>query len=149
MGATKSKINILFVCMHNSARSQMAEAFLKNMADQLVFGVSSAGLEPGRLNPLAVESMKRIGIDISKNKTKSVSSLLNKRYDLMVFVCSESQGQSCPVIPYKVDKIYWDIEDPSTLPGTDKGLAKKIDKIRDKIKLKVLGLLNEIDSHKD
>jgi len=148
-GATKSKINILFVCIHNSARSQMAEAFLKNMGDQLLFGVSSAGLEPGKLNPLAVESMKRIGIDISKNNTKSVSSLLNKPYDLMVFVCSESQGQSCPVVPYKVDKIYWDIEDPSTLAGTGKGLAKKIDKIRDKIKLKVLGLLNEIDSHKD
>lgn len=148
-GTTKNKINILFVCIHNSARSQMAEAFLKNMGDESIFSVSSAGIEPGRLNPLAVESMKRIGIDISKNQTKSVSSLLNKRYDLMVFVCSESQGQSCPVVPYKVDKIYWDIEDPSTLTGTGKGLAKKIDKIRDEIKLKALDLIRNMSNNKN
>ena len=67
----------------------------------------------------------------------------------MVFVCSESQGQSCPVVPYKVDKIYWDIEDPSTLTGTGKGLAKKIDKIRDEIKLKALDLIRNMSNNKN
>ena len=140
----KKKINVLFVCIHNSARSQMAEAFLKQLADESAFNVESAGIESGELNPLVVESMKRIGIDISKNKTKTVSSILKKKtkFNLIVFVCSESQGQSCPIIPYKTDKIYWNIKDPSALLGTSSALAKEIDSIRNQIKSKVLELIH-------
>ena len=140
----KKKFNVLFVCIHNSARSQMAEAFLKQLADESAFNVESAGIESGELNPLVVESMKRIGIDISNNKTKSVSSMLKKKtkFDLIIFVCSESQGQSCPTIPYEADKIYWDIKDPSTLVGTDKEKDKEVDNIRDEIEKKVIELIH-------
>ena len=69
-----NKIRVLFVCVHNSARSQMAEAFLNTLAGD-TFSASSAGLNPGTLNPLAVEAMKEVGIDISRNKTKSVFDL--------------------------------------------------------------------------
>ena len=107
----KNKKSVLFVCIHNSARSQMAEAFLKTLSKD--FFVNSAGISPGKLNPLVVKSMMEIGIDISNNKTKSVESVLKKKqkYDYFIFVCSESQGQECPYIPYKTKKIYWDIND--------------------------------------
>ena len=85
-----NKKKVLFVCIHNSARSQMAEAFLKQMAgDRLE--VESAGLEPGKLNPIVVEAMKEVGIDISQNKTKSVFDFYKqgKKYDYVITVCDE------------------------------------------------------------
>ena len=89
---------VLFVCAHNSARSQMAEALLKHMAGDR-FEVESAGLEPGKLNPLAIGVMQEIGIDISQNKTKSAFDFYKqgKRYDYVITVCDESKAQKCPV----------------------------------------------------
>tara|TARA_B110000014_G_C20013284_1_gene525428 strand:- start:178 stop:636 length:459 start_codon:yes stop_codon:yes gene_type:complete len=138
MSELKIKIkSVLFVCIHNSSRSQMAEAFLKDLSNN--FKVDSAGIFPGKLNKLVVKSLKEVEIDISNNKTKSVESLLlNKtEYDFFIFVCSESQGQKCPIIPYKTTKIYWDIEDPSTLKGNENEKIVQIRKIRNKIKHKV------------
>lgn len=122
----------------------MAEALLKRISDKSTCSIESAGIEPGELNQLVVKSMKKIGIDISKNETKSVSSMLKKKkkFDLIIFVCSESQGQSCPTIPYEADKIYWDIKDPSTLVGTDKEKDKEVDNIRDEIEKKVIELIH-------
>ena len=130
-------MNILCVCIHNSARSQMAEAFLDNSSKNI--SAMSAGLEPGELNLLVVKSMQNIGIDISKNKTKSVDRILKKmiKFDFIIFVCTESQAESCPAIPYECRKIYWSIDDPSTLKGSNSIKLKKIDKIRDQIKSKV------------
>src|SRR3990167_5775132 len=94
------KKRVLFVCVHNSARSQMAEAFLKQLAgDRLE--AESAGLEPGKLNPVVVETMKEVGIDISQNKTKSVFNFYKqgKQYDYVITVCDESQSGQCPVFP--------------------------------------------------
>src|SRR3990167_1894983 len=94
------KKRVLFICVHNSARSQMAEAFLNQMAGDR-FEVESAGLEPGKLNPLAIEVMKEAGIDISQNKTKSVFDFYGagKKYDYVITVCDESQSGQCPVFP--------------------------------------------------
>ena len=130
-------MNILCVCIHNSARSQIAEAFLDNSSKNI--SAMSAGLEPGELNLLVVKSMQNIGIDISKNKTKSVDRILKKmiKFDFIIFVCTESQAESCPSIPYECRKIYWSIDDPSTLKGSNSIKLKKIDKIRDQIKSKV------------
>ena len=130
-------MNILCVCIHNSARSQIAEAFLDNSSKNI--SAMSAGLEPGELNLLVVKSMQNIGIDISKNKTKSVDRILKKmiKFDFIIFVCTESQAESCPAIPYECRKIYWSIDDPSTLKGSNCIKLKKIDKIRDQIKSKV------------
>lgn len=96
------KKRVLFVCVHNSARSQMAEAFLKKYRGEH-FEVESAGLEPGKLNPIVVEAMKEVGIDISQNKTKSVFDFYKqgKQYDYVVTVCDESQSGACPVFPGK------------------------------------------------
>ncbi|MBT3445965.1 arsenate reductase ArsC [bacterium] len=134
-------MNILCVCIHNSARSQIAEAFLDNSSKNI--SAMSAGLEPGELNLLVVKSMQNIGIDISKNKTKSVDRILKKmiKFDFIIFVCTESQAESCPAIPYECRKIYWSIDDPSTLKGSNSIKLKKIDKIRDQIKSKVKDFL--------
>lgn len=100
------KTKILFVCIHNSARSQMAEAFV-NTYHNGKFYAESAGLEPGILNPLVVKSMSEIGIDISHNPTKDVFTFLKEGriYDYVITVCDEASGQRCPVFPGALKKI--------------------------------------------
>ena len=106
---------VLFICVHNSARSQMAEAFLNKLAENK-FEVQSAGIEPGMLNPIVVEAMKEIGIDISQNKTKSVKQFIDRQFDYVITVCDES---GCPVFPGKAEHIHWSFPDPSGFTGTD------------------------------
>ena len=137
------KIKVLCVCIHNSARSQMAEAFFNNLSSDIY--AESAGIKPGELNLLVVESMRSINIDISRNKTKSVNNVLENKtkFDYIIFVCSESQAENCPVIPYESKKIYWSIDDPSTIEGTTIFKLKKIGKIRDQIRQKALDFISE------
>src|SRR5450432_2617897 len=96
---------VLFVCIHNSARSQMAQAFLKKYGSEN-FIAESAGLEPGTLNKNVVEVMKEIDIDISQNKTQSVFDLFIKgrTYNAVVTVCDEASAESCPIFPGKVKR---------------------------------------------
>ncbi|MFQ5952215.1 MAG: arsenate reductase ArsC [Candidatus Omnitrophota bacterium] len=132
------KIKVLFICVHNSARSQMAEAFLTALAGG-GFEAESAGLEPGVLNPLVVESMKEIGIDISGNTTKSVFDMhkKGKSYDYVITVCDESDAGRCPIFPGPSKRIHWPFEDPSKLEGTDEEKLGKIRAIRDQIKERI------------
>jgi arsenate reductase len=143
----KEKIKVLFVCIHNSARSQMAEAFLKEIASDR-FIVESAGLEPGKLNPLVVESMFNIGIDISGNKTKSIFDLKrdNKQYDYVIAVCDEASSEKCPYFPGLTKKLNWNFRDPSELEGNYEEKLKMIRNIRDEIKGRVREWLSEINS---
>lgn len=133
------KKRILFICVHNSARSQMAEAFLKLYGGD-VFEVESAGLEPGTLNPLVVEAMQEIGIDISMNKTKSAADLLKqgKTFDYVVTVCDETSAERCPTFPGVAKRLHWDFKDPSSLQGTKEERLARIREIRDSIKARVL-----------
>ena len=138
------KLKVLFICVHNSARSQMAEAFLKQLGKDR-FEVSSAGLEPGQLNPLAVEAMKEAGIDISKNKTKSVFDFYKdgKIFSYVISVCDEAK-QSCPIFPgILVKNIHWSFEDPETFNGTYSEKLEKIRKLRDSIKTAVEKFIEE------
>lgn len=130
------KKRVLFVCVHNSARSQMAEAFLKEYGGDR-FEVESAGLEPGKLNPIVVEAMKEAGIDISRNKTKSVFDLYKqgKQYDYVVTVCDESQSGACPVFPGRGERFHWGFDDPSSFQGTHDEKLARTRKVRDKIKV--------------
>ena len=135
-----NKKKVLFVCSHNSARSQMAEAFLKKHGGDR-FEAESAGLEPGKLNPVVVEAMQKIGIDISQNKTKSVFDFYKqgKRYDYVVTVCDESQAGKCPVFPGTATtrRIHWAFVDPSSFTDTDKEKLAKTIAVRDAIKAKI------------
>ncbi len=105
---------VLFVCVHNSARSQMAEAFLNKLGAG-IFEAESAGLEPRPLNPLAVQVMREAGYDISRNPTNSVFQFLKegRRYELVVKVCDEINGQKCPIFPTTSAVLNWNLADPS------------------------------------
>jgi len=133
-----NKKSILFICVHNSARSQMAEAFLKKYAGDR-FDVESAGLEPGKLNPIVVEVMKEVGIDISQNKTKSVFGFYKqgKQYDYVITVCDESQSGACPVFPGKGERLHWGFPDPSSFTGSFEEKLKKTIEIRNQIEAKI------------
>lgn len=138
------KKRVLFVCVHNAARSQMAEAFLNHLASDR-FIAESAGLEPGELNPLVVSSMTEAGIDISRNKTKSVFDMLRrgKSFDYVITVCDESSAGKCPVFPGIKKQIHWNFDDPSKLTGSVQEKALKIKIIRDQIKNRVERWLRE------
>ena len=132
------KIKVLFVCVHNSARSQMAEAFLKQLSPDK-FEVKSAGLEPGILNPLAVEVMREVGIDISKNKTKGVVDFFNsgEKFGYVITVCDEASAGKCPYFPGTIEVLHWSFEDPSEFKGTYKERLEKTRIVRDKIKARI------------
>jgi arsenate reductase (thioredoxin) len=134
-----NKKRVLFVCVHNSARSQISEAFLNNLAGDR-FEALSAGFEPRPLNPLAVEVMKEAGMDISKNRTKSVFDLFKKGelFSYVITVCDESSAQQCPNFPgLLVSRIHWNFADPSAFTGTFEERLARTRQLRDEIKAKI------------
>jgi arsenate reductase len=139
------KIKVLFVCIHNSARSQMAEALLKKIGGE-EFEVESAGLEPGKLNPLAVEAMARVGIDISKNPTKKVFNLFKggRMFHYVITVCDETSAERCPIFPGFSKRVHWSFSDPSGFQGThEEKLAGTIE-VRNEIEAKVTAFVRAI-----
>lgn len=138
------KKKVLFICVHNSARSQMAEALLNRMAGSK-FEAESAGIEPGDLNSLAVEVLKEAGIDISRNKTKSVFDFYDrgKRYDYVITVCDESQSTKCPVFPGAGQRLHWGFDDPSGFTGSREERLAKTREVMGKIKEKIKDWLKE------
>ncbi|MDD2524309.1 MAG: arsenate reductase ArsC [Endomicrobiaceae bacterium] len=141
-----NKIKVIFICVHNSARSQMAEAFLKKYGGEK-FEVTSAGLEPGMLNPVVVDVMKEIGIDISNNKTKSVFDFYKNGnfFNYVITVCDESQSERCPIFPGVVKQIHWGFTDPSSFEGTFEEKKVKTREVRDEIDTKIKQWLKEIE----
>jgi len=140
------KTRVLFLCVHNSARSQMAEAYLKKFGGD-AFHVESAGLEPGKLNPLAVEVMKEDGIDISQNPTNSVFEFFKegKIFQYVVTVCDKEASDSCPIFPGLNKKINWSFEDPSSLSGSHEEKLARTRAVRDKIKRAVQEFIKEVN----
>jgi arsenate reductase len=136
------KNRILFVCIHNSARSQMAEAFLNQLGDEN-FVAESAGLEPGKLNPNVITVMQEVGIDISQNSTKSVFDMLEqgREYDAVITVCDAASAEACPVFPGKAKKLGWSFSDPSQFTGTLEEKLEQTRKVRDEIKEKIAGFI--------
>ena len=129
-------LSLIFICVHNSARSQMAEAFLKAMGNDLFTHIESAGLEAGKLNPLVVKAMSEIGIDISKNRTKRAMDFLSRgsKFDYVVTVCDKANAEKCPIFPGSNIRIQWSFPDPSELQGTDEEKLAEIRLIRDEIR---------------
>lgn len=125
----------LFVCIHNSARSQMAEAFLKHHASDLFSRVESAGIEAGNLNPLVVKVMAEKGIDISGNRTKKAMEFVasGTHFDYVITVCDEANAERCPIFPGIHTRLRWFFADPSSLTGTDESKLERIRLIRDEI----------------
>jgi arsenate reductase len=138
------KEKILFVCVHNSARSQMAEAFMNSLCGDR-FEAKSAGLEPGTLNPLVVKVMGEAGMDISRNKTKSVFDFFKsgELFARVVTVCDEVSAERCPVFPGISERLHWGFPDPSALSGTMEEQMAAVRKIRDDIKNRIIAYCSE------
>ena len=132
------KQKVLFICVHNSARSQMAGAFLNNICGGH-FEAHSAGLEPGKLNPLAVEAMREIGIDISHKQTQSVFDVFKsgELFAYVITVCDESNAQRCPIFSGVTRRLHWSFPDPSVLSGTREERLAGTRKIRDQIRARI------------
>jgi arsenate reductase (thioredoxin) len=132
------KAKVLFICIHNSARSQMAETFLNQICGEQ-FEAFSAGLEPGKLNPVVVEAMKEIGIDISGNQTKAVFDIFKsgKMFQYVITVCDETSAERCPVFPGVTKRLHWGFPDPSAIQGTHEQKSERTRQIRDLIKSQV------------
>ena len=135
---TDVKKRVLFLCIHNSARSQIAAAYLKKIASDR-FEVESAGLEPGKLNPLAVAAMKADGIDISGNGTQSVFDLFKsgRRFEYVISVCDAASAERCPVFPGVTTRLNWSFADPSAFTGTEQERLRQTVTVRDEIRKRV------------
>jgi arsenate reductase len=126
---------VLFVCTHNSARSQMAEGFLRHFgADR--FDVTSAGTEPGQLRPEAVAVMGELGIDISGHRSKGVDRFLGQSFDRVITVCDQAR-ESCPVFPGATGMGHWDFDDPSAVEGDQERRMQAFRRVRDEIRVAV------------
>ena len=133
-----NKTKVLFVCVHNSARSQMAEAFLKLLAGD-EFDVESAGIEPGNLNPIVVEVMKEIGIDITGNQTISAIDFFEqgRLFHYVITVCDPTTAESCPIFPGISKRLTWSFKDPASFTGSDEEKLANTRLVRDSIKAEV------------
>jgi arsenate reductase len=132
--AVDSAQTVLFVCIHNSARSQMAEAFV-NARCAGTLRAYSAGLEAGRLNPVVVEAMRELGHDLSGNAAKSCSdpAIAAREYDYVVTVCDEASAQACPVHPARGERLHWGFPDPSSFRGEPAEVLERTREVRDAI----------------
>jgi arsenate reductase len=129
---------VLFICVHNAARSQMCEALLKHYGGGR-FDVQSAGLEAGELNPLAVEVLAEIGIDISQNQTKSVfdAGKSGEVFGYVIAGCDAESAVKCPIFPGLTKRLHWPFHDPLKLRGTHEQQLQKVREIRDEIAGKI------------
>ena len=135
----RKSIKVLFVCTGNSARSQMAEGFARYFGGEQI-KAHSAGVEPSRLNPVAVAVMQEKGIDISGHRSKAFDWDLARQMDVVITLCGHA-NESCPVLPPEVKRLHWPLEDPAAAKGTDAELMATFRHIRDQIESRVRDLL--------
>ncbi|GAC1615992.1 MAG: arsenate reductase ArsC [Candidatus Elarobacter sp.] len=129
---------VLFVCIHNSARSQMAEAFVNaRHGDRL--RAYSAGIQAGTLNPIVVEALRESGLDIGRNRSKSVNDpdIRAREYEYVVTVCDEASAQACPIVPTRGERLHWPFVDPSSFTGTAAERLALTREVRDAIAARV------------
>ena len=126
------KKGILFLCTGNSCRSQMAEGFAKKILSKNL-KIFSAGLEIKRIHPMAIKVMQEVGIDISHQRSKNILEIPLNEIHLLITLCGEA-AESCPVLPRKVKKIHWSIEDPAKVKGSAEEIIQAFRRVRDKIK---------------
>ena len=131
---------MLFLCTHNSARSQMAEGWLRHLAGDR-FDVHSAGTEVTGVRPLAVRAMAEAGVDISGHESKSLDRYLGQPWDYVVTVCDQA-AESCPVFPGRARRLHWSLPDPSKATGSQEERLAVYRRVRDRIRTSVEDLLS-------
>ena len=133
--------NALFLCTGNSCRSQMAEGWLRQLASD-TYNAQSAGLEPSTLNPLAVESMREVGIDISGQHSKDVVGFLGQHLPYLITVCDRARDR-CPIFPGICFREHWPIDDPAQGEGTHDERMRDFCRVRDEIGARVRNFIEE------
>jgi len=129
--AGEGKPRVLVLCTHNSARSQMAEGFLRAFAgDRLE--VASAGTEATRVHPLAIRAMDEVGIDLRGHASKTLDRFVGEPWDYVVTVCDQA-AERCPLFPEPARRIHWSFEDPSATSGSEEERLRVFRRVRDQI----------------
>jgi arsenate reductase len=137
------KTRVLFLCTGNSARSQMAEAWLRQLGGER-FTVFSAGLEPHGVNPFTIQVMEETGYDMSDHRSKHLEEFIGKiDFDYLITVCGNAD-ERCPVFPGMGTRIHWPFEDPAAYQGTDEEKLAFFQNIRDQIQAKIQDWLEQL-----
>ena len=126
---------VLFLCTHNSARSQMAEGLLRQLAGDR-FEVMSAGTEATHIRPLAIRAMDEIGIDISGQESKTLDRYLDEPFDYVITVCDDA-NEACPFFPGAANRLHWSFEDPSRVEGSEEERLAVFRAVRDRIRERI------------
>jgi len=129
------KKKVLFLCTGNSCRSQMAEGFLRTIGGD-AYEAHSAGTKPTTLNPLAIEAMREIGIDISGQRSKNASEYLGTHFPFIITVCDNAK-EHCPIFPGPAMRVHWPFEDPADATGSHEERLQVFRKVRDQIAARV------------
>lgn len=129
------KQRVLFICTHNSARSQMAEGLLRHLGGER-FEVFSAGTEATYVRPLAIRAMAELGIDISQQRSKTLDRYLGEPFDKVITVC-DTAAEACPVFPGAARRLHWSFEDPSKATGSEAEQLKVYRRVRDEIRSRI------------
>ncbi len=130
-----TKARILFLCTHNSARSQMAEGLLRHLAGDR-FEAHSAGTEATRVRPLAIRAMDEVGVDITGQVSKTLERYLGEPFDYVITVCDDA-NEACPFFPGAKDRLHWPFEDPSRAEGSEEECLAIFRRVRDEIKVHI------------
>lgn len=126
------KQRVLFICTHNSARSQMAEGLLRHLAGER-FEVFSAGTEATQVRPLAIKAMAEIGIDISEQQSKTLDRYLNEPFAMVITVC-DTAAETCPIFPGAAQRRHWSLMDPSKATGSEAEQLAVYRRVRDELR---------------
>lgn len=129
------RLRVLFICTHNSARSQMAEAWLRHVAGERI-DVHSAGTEATHVRPLAVRAMAEVGLDISQQESKTLERYLGQQWDYVITVCDEA-NEACPMFPGGRERLHWSFPDPSKATGADEQQLVVYRQVRDAIRKRI------------
>lgn len=132
---------ILFLCIHNSCRSQMAEGLMRHLASER-FESFSGGLEATRVHPTAIGVMAELGIDISGQHSKTIDDLSDQGFDYVVTTCHEAQ-EACPTWPGEAEMLHWPFPDPASAEGTEEERLKAFREVRDTIRARVAEFLRD------
>jgi arsenate reductase len=130
-----AKRRVLFLCSHNSARSQMAESVLRHLAGDRI-DAFSAGTEATHVRPLAIRAMAELGVDISGQESKTLERYLGEPFDVVITVCDQA-NESCPIFPGARERLHWSLPDPSKATGTDDEQLAVYRQIRDAIRARI------------
>ena len=135
----EERLRVLFICTHNSARSQMAEGWLRHLAGDR-FDAHSAGTEATRVHPSAIQTMREVGVDISGQHSKTLAPYLNQPWDMVITVCDQA-NEACPFFPGGKQRLHWSFPDPSQADGDEAHRLSVFRQVRDDIRASVEALI--------